>query len=179
MAQQTINIGAAPNDGTGDPLRNAFDKINDNFTELYGDAFSGSYNDLTNTPSTLLANRTNLIAVTPSIANEASNLSDLIGFKSYALLSIETDKAAWVRIYTDTSARTADITRSQTTDPLPDAGVVAEVITTGAETVRISPATLGFNLEDPVTQIIPMSITNLSGSTGVVTVTLTVLQLEA
>lgn len=35
MAQQTIDIGAAPNDGTGDPLRDAFDKANDNFTELY------------------------------------------------------------------------------------------------------------------------------------------------
>lgn len=35
MAQQTIGIGAAPNDGTGDPLRDAFDKANDNFTELY------------------------------------------------------------------------------------------------------------------------------------------------
>lgn len=36
MAQQSINIGSAANDGTGDPLRTAFDKINDNFTELYG-----------------------------------------------------------------------------------------------------------------------------------------------
>lgn len=36
MAQQTIDIGAAPNDGTGDPIRDAFDKCNDNFTELYG-----------------------------------------------------------------------------------------------------------------------------------------------
>lgn len=36
MAQQTIGIGAAPNDGTGDPIRDAFDKCNDNFTELYG-----------------------------------------------------------------------------------------------------------------------------------------------
>ena len=36
MAQQTINIGSAANDGTGDPLRTAFDKINDNFNELYG-----------------------------------------------------------------------------------------------------------------------------------------------
>ena len=36
MAKQTINIGTAANDGTGDPLRTAFDKINDNFTELYG-----------------------------------------------------------------------------------------------------------------------------------------------
>ena len=31
MAKQTINIGSAANDGTGDKLRVAFDKINDNF----------------------------------------------------------------------------------------------------------------------------------------------------
>ena len=36
MAQQSINIGSSANDGTGDPLRTAFDKINDNFNELYG-----------------------------------------------------------------------------------------------------------------------------------------------
>ena len=35
MPRQTINIGSAPNDGTGDPLRNAYDKCNDNFLELY------------------------------------------------------------------------------------------------------------------------------------------------
>ena len=35
MAQQTINIGTAPNDGTGTPLRTAFDYCNLNFTELY------------------------------------------------------------------------------------------------------------------------------------------------
>lgn len=35
MAQQLINIGTTANDGTGDPLRTAFDKINDNFTEVY------------------------------------------------------------------------------------------------------------------------------------------------
>ncbi len=36
MAQQTINIGSNANDGTGDPLRTAFNKINANFNELYG-----------------------------------------------------------------------------------------------------------------------------------------------
>jgi hypothetical protein len=36
MARQVINIGSSANDGTGDPLRTAFDKINDNFLELYG-----------------------------------------------------------------------------------------------------------------------------------------------
>jgi len=35
MAKQTINIGTAANDGTGDPLRSAFTKVNSNFTELY------------------------------------------------------------------------------------------------------------------------------------------------
>ena len=37
MAKQVINIGQTANDNTGDPLRSAFDKINDNFTELYSD----------------------------------------------------------------------------------------------------------------------------------------------
>ena len=35
MTQQTINIGTVADDGTGDTLRNAFDKCNDNFDELY------------------------------------------------------------------------------------------------------------------------------------------------
>lgn len=35
MARQEINIGAAANDGTGDSLRNAFDKTNQNTQELY------------------------------------------------------------------------------------------------------------------------------------------------
>tara|TARA_R110002126_G_scaffold13324_8_gene57969 strand:+ start:1097 stop:1735 length:639 start_codon:yes stop_codon:yes gene_type:complete len=37
MAKQVINIGTVANDSTGDPLRTAFDKVNDNFTELYDD----------------------------------------------------------------------------------------------------------------------------------------------
>lgn len=35
MAKQTVNIGAHPSDGSGDPLRVSFSKINANFTELY------------------------------------------------------------------------------------------------------------------------------------------------
>ena len=35
MAQQVINIGTAPNDGLGDPLRTAFGKTNNNFTQLF------------------------------------------------------------------------------------------------------------------------------------------------
>jgi hypothetical protein len=35
MSQLTINLGTTANDGTGDPLRTAFTKINANFTDLY------------------------------------------------------------------------------------------------------------------------------------------------
>jgi len=35
MAKQTINIGTVANDGTGDPLRTAMNKVNENFTEVY------------------------------------------------------------------------------------------------------------------------------------------------
>ena len=35
MARQNINLGTEPNDGEGDNLRTAFDKVNDNFIEVY------------------------------------------------------------------------------------------------------------------------------------------------
>jgi hypothetical protein len=35
MTQQTIDVGAAANDGTGEPLRNAFTAVNDNFTQIW------------------------------------------------------------------------------------------------------------------------------------------------
>lgn len=48
MAQQTINIGTTPNDGTGDPARTAFTKVNENFTELYSRSEYGSRNHIAN-----------------------------------------------------------------------------------------------------------------------------------
>ncbi len=38
MTQQIIDIGSAPNDGTGDTIREAFEKVNENFTDLYAGA---------------------------------------------------------------------------------------------------------------------------------------------
>lgn len=43
MVKKVIGIGNSPNDGTGDDLRTSFDKINDNFTELF-DASSATSN---------------------------------------------------------------------------------------------------------------------------------------
>lgn len=42
-AQEYINIGATPNDGLGDPLRVAFGKINNNFSNLFFTTVNTSY----------------------------------------------------------------------------------------------------------------------------------------
>lgn len=126
-----------------------------------------------------LQTRVTRSGTTASLANNAAGNLDITGFKSYALMAIQTDRAAWVRIYANAASRTADASRTQTTDPAPDAGVIAEVITTGAQTVLISPGVFGFNFEGTPTTNIPCAVTNLSGSTSTVAVTLSVLQLEA
>jgi hypothetical protein len=58
MAKQTVNIGTIPNDGTGDALRMAFDKLNDNDTELYSVHGWGYYQDGETTPQTQTFNTT-------------------------------------------------------------------------------------------------------------------------
>jgi hypothetical protein len=40
MPLQTMNIGASANDGTGDPLRTAMDKVNDNFLAVSSNVFN-------------------------------------------------------------------------------------------------------------------------------------------
>lgn len=44
MAKQTINVGVNPNDGTGDALRSAMQKVNSNFDEVYGAGFIQNVN---------------------------------------------------------------------------------------------------------------------------------------
>ena len=75
MAKQTINIGSSANDGTGDPLRTAFDKINDNFTELYG--ASAEANDIIEDSSPQLGGNLDLNghSITTARSNENININ--------------------------------------------------------------------------------------------------------
>jgi len=116
---------------------------------------------------------------TSSLVDGAEADLDITGFKSYALLSITTDRAARVRLYVNAATRTADVSRAEGVDPTSDAGLIAEVITAGTGAVIISPGALGFNLENFTTSNIPCRVTNKSGSTSTVQVSLNILQLEA
>ena len=126
-----------------------------------------------------LAARAAVAATTASLANTATGNLTIVGYKGYMLYKIQTSAAAWVRIYTDTTSRTADATRLEGADPTPGSGVVAEVITTGAQTILISPGALGFSNEATPDSNIQLAVTNKSGGTTTITVTLTAVQLEA
>ena len=158
--------------------------------------FSGSYNDLIDKPfiptdinelddednllmgGSGLTSRSIASGTTVSIANGATSNLTIQGFKGYVLYKIETSAAAWVRLYTSSAARTADGARFEGVDPAPGAGVIAEVITTGADIVLISPGTIGFNDEAEPTTNIELAVTNKSGSSAEITVSLTIVKIE-
>ena len=117
-------------------------------------------------------------AVTQSIATSASADVSITTPSGYALIAIETSHAAWVTLYSDTASRTLDATRAITNDPLPGSGVLAEVITTGAATQKVTPGIICFN-STAGQNTTYAKINNRSGSTNNITVTLTYITLEA
>ncbi|WP_151777154.1 phage tail fiber protein [Acinetobacter brisouii] len=70
MTKQTINVGNAANDGTGDPARTAFTKANQNFKELYDYLGDG-----------ITLNRLGSSA----FANIGLDLGDILGVGSFGL----------------------------------------------------------------------------------------------
>lgn len=126
-----------------------------------------------------LVTRQALAGTTSSLADNATAELNIVGYKSYTLLKIETSAAAWVRVYTDDTSRDTDVTRSEGQDPAAGSGVVTEVRTTGAQTVLITPGVIGFNNDSTPNTNIYLSVTNRSGSTTPITVTLTAIRLEA
>lgn len=116
---------------------------------------------------------------TGNIADAATANIAITGYKTYSLLKIQSTHAAWIRLYVSAAARTADAGRAEGVDPAPGAGVLAEIVTTGSQTILMSPGVFGWNNESPVTTDIACAITNKSGSTANISVTLTLVQLEA
>ena len=57
MAKQALNLGSTANDGTGDTLRAAMDKVNDNFNEIYASPIISDF--ITISGNEIRANRTN------------------------------------------------------------------------------------------------------------------------
>ena len=71
MAKQSVNLGTSANKGDGDPLRTAFDKVNDNFTEVYSllGAEGGDVDDVV-APMLVHSDHTNVSVTRDDAANK-------------------------------------------------------------------------------------------------------------
>jgi hypothetical protein len=69
MAQEIIDIGASANDGAGDPLRTAFTKTNNNFSQLFA---AGGVSGISNGTSNIT------IVNNGSILMSASNVANVV-----------------------------------------------------------------------------------------------------
>jgi hypothetical protein len=116
---------------------------------------------------------------TESLDNEATGPITIVGSKSYILSKVVTSVPAWVRLYTDSTARSADLDRNIDNDPIPGSGIIAEVLTTtGSLAQLITPGAIGFNTDTVISNNLYLSVTNKAGSTSPVTVLLTLTPIE-
>jgi len=131
------------------------------------------------TRSNNLLSRRTVSYASPSLAPGASYSTLVTAATGYALYSIQVTAGAWVTVYSSLAARTADASRTISTDPTPGSGVLAETISTTATTTYFTPAVIGFN-NDPIPNASAyLKITNNSNSTTAITVAITYLPLEA
>jgi hypothetical protein len=142
-----------------------------NWNTAYGWGNHASAGYVTGPPSRETAQAT----AASVIAGDAADIS-ITTPKTYALLKIETSVAAWVTLYSSSSARTSDASRLETTDPTPGSGVLAEVITAGAVTQAITPGSICFNESAGTTTYV--KVVNKTAGTTNITVTLTYIKLE-
>jgi len=73
MSQQIINTGANANDGTGEPLREAFTAVNENFTEIYTAGPVGTNVKITGNTITTIVTNQNLVLQANGIGNIQAN----------------------------------------------------------------------------------------------------------
>jgi hypothetical protein len=73
MAQNVINIGTIPNDGTGDPLRVAFNDTNLNFDQIFATGIVNSNIQVANTTILTINNNGNLVFAPNGIGKVVAN----------------------------------------------------------------------------------------------------------
>jgi len=117
---------------------------------------------------------------TASIADlvETTGVWD-IGYSTALLMSLQANKACRVRLYTTAAARTSDSGRGLGTDPTAGTGVLCEYVFASASTLGGEPPVILRNGDGTPTNEVYYAIQNRSGSTGTVTVTATLLAMEA
>jgi len=155
MAKQTINIGSTANDGTGDPLRTAFDKVNDNFTELYSDD-AGDVNSVTGSGGLTASPTTGAVVV--SLDDDSITYAKLgTEFTTSAALATNVDFAT-AQVFTKTLSGDTTLTFSNTA-----IGMVKDLVITGSHTLTLpSGSTVAGTYDGSVSNLIQVVVTGAS-----------------
>jgi len=175
MAKQVINIGTTANDGTGDPLRTAFDKVNDNFTELYNDdagdvdSVNGQTgvvvldSDDVSEGSTNLYNQTHTGEVTGAtsltIANDVISYAKMADeFTTSAVISASDVDFSSAQVFTKTLSGATTLTFSNTA-----IGMVKDLVITGDFTLTLpAGSTVAGTYDGTVSNLIQVVVTGAS-----------------
>jgi hypothetical protein len=122
--------------------------------------------------------RYDTVVTTSSLAAEASDAAKTAPLgKGCIAIIIITDYPAWVRVYSNTDAQTADASRPITTDPVSGTGVLLEVVTAaGALEIILSPTAVLVSSDGSIN--LPVTITNKDSVTRTITVTITTVPVE-
>lgn len=155
MAKQVINIGTTANDGTGDPLRTAFDKVNDNFTELYNDD-SGDVDSVSASGGLEVDQSTG--AVTVSISDDGVTYSKMgTEFTTAAVISASDVDFSSAQVFTKTLSGATTLTFSNVST-----GMVKDLVITGDFTLSLpaSVKTISGTYDGTVSNLIQIVSTN-------------------
>lgn len=123
--------------------------------------------------------RITLTITTDTLASNAQDFLSIALSKSYKILTIQADKACRIRLYYSSSGRSADASRAVGVTPEDGLGVMLDYVVADdktGQTIPLSPLVDG-TVSNNLTSI-PALITNLSATTGIITVTFTYLKQE-
>ena len=150
MAKQTINIGSAANDGTGDTLRDGADKINDNTNELYSLLGDGSTLSITGDIS--------MSAGAVTIANDAVSYAKL-GAEFTTAAAISASDVDWSSAAVHTKTLTANTTLTFSNV---STGMVVDLVIDGNYTLTLpaSVKEISGTYDGTVTNLIQIVSTN-------------------
>lgn len=123
------------------------------------------------------ATRTTAAVTTSSLAANAVWQGSITLAQGYRLLKIQTSAAARVRLYIGSTYQAADLSRGTNKAPTGDHGVVLDYVTTASLlSSMVLPVAEGDTINGGSS--VPITVTNNSGGTTTITVTLTWIKTE-
>ena len=141
MSKQTINVGTASDDGTGDSLRAAFVKVNENFTEVYNEIGGDSLSDLKLTSNRIQTDNTNAnIIIDPN----GTGKLEVDGDSLFRGNTVSTGQIRGVSLQIDSNA---NIDGNLTVDGTLNAGTFSVGALTGASQVLSGNLTVNGNTD--------------------------------